>query len=138
MSNPRATVRYRIQEDHGDERGLGVSLASRIDDFLGRARDTHVTTIRPGFVRGNHFHLARREVLIVMHRDAWSLHWQDGGAGGPDRTHAFTGEGVVLVELEPPCPHALRNDGRRDMWVVAHCDGPYDPADPDSFPHKLI
>jgi len=132
------TVRFAVLEDTGDARGLSVTLASRVDEFLGRARDTHVTTIRPGAVRGNHFHKERREALIVMHKDAWSLHWRDGGVDGADRRHDFSGAGVVLVELEPPCPHALRNEGSEDLWVVAHCDGPFDPAAPDSYPEPLI
>jgi hypothetical protein len=29
-------------------------------------------------VRGNHFHIVRNEILLVMSADRWSLHWDSG------------------------------------------------------------
>lgn len=78
--------------------------------------ECHVATIRPGAVRGNHFHLKRREVLIVLFADRWTLLWDDG-EGTPVQSRAFEGSGAVLMDADPLCAHAVRNDGARDLQI---------------------
>jgi oxalate decarboxylase/phosphoglucose isomerase-like protein (cupin superfamily) len=95
--------------------------------------DMHVATIEPGSVRGNHFHLERRELLVVMADDTWSLHW-DGGAGTAVHKRDFAGPGAVLVSVPIGSSHAIRNDGSAPMRMVALTNGPYDPDRPDAHP----
>ena len=79
--------------------------------------DMHVATIEPGAVRGNHYHAERREVLVIMAADRWSLHW-DEGADTPARQREFTDPGAVLVTVPPGMSHAIRNDGAVPMQIV--------------------
>ncbi|GLZ34364.1 hypothetical protein Lesp02_65510 [Lentzea sp. NBRC 105346] len=110
---------------HPDDRGLSFSLPL---ELLGAARDTHVATIRPGHVRGNHFHAHKYELIGVLYRGAWSLHW-DTGPGTPARHRTFTGDGAVVVAVPKNWAHAVRNDGESEILIIVASDQPYDPTD---------
>ncbi|HEX6096610.1 MAG TPA: hypothetical protein VF432_09820 [Thermoanaerobaculia bacterium] len=111
-----------------DARGssFGVELP------FGDVRECHVATVRPGAIRGNHFHTVRREVLVVMYSDRWTLLW-DEGEGSPVRSRAFEGSGAVVLEAGPHCAHAVRNDGARDLHLVSLGDT----RETDTFPRRL-
>jgi len=80
----------------GDTRGFSFTLPPGALDFLKRVADLHMASIVPGAVRGNHYHLRRREAIVVLPGPAWSLHWDDG-EGLPVQHRRFQGNGAVLV-----------------------------------------
>lgn len=94
--------------------------------------ECHVATIRPGAVRGNHFHERRRELLVVLYADRWTLLW-DEGEGTPVQSRAFEGTGAVLMEADPFCAHAVRNDGARELQIFVLGDT----RDADTHPRVL-
>ena len=94
--------------------------------------ECHVATIRPGAIRGNHFHLQRHEVLVVMYADRWTLLW-DEGEGTPVQSRAYEGAGAVVLEADPLCAHAVRNDGARDLHIISLGDT----RETDTFPREL-
>jgi predicted RNase H-like nuclease len=108
----------------GSSFGIEVPFAS--------VGECHVATIRPGAVRGNHFHLKRREVLIVLFSDRWTLLW-DEGENTPVQSRAFEGSGAVLMDADPLCAHAVRNDGARDLQIFVLGDT----RDADTHPRVL-
>jgi oxalate decarboxylase/phosphoglucose isomerase-like protein (cupin superfamily) len=76
-------------------------------------------------VRGNHYHTERGELIAVVYRGPWSLHW-DTGPGTPPQRRDFTGQGAVAVVPPVNWSHAVRNDGDSDLWIFAASDRPYD------------
>ena len=96
------------------------------------AAECHVATIRPGAIRGNHFHTRRREVLVVMYSDRWTLLW-DEGEGTPVQSQAYEGTGAVVLEADPLTAHAVRNDGARDLHILSLGDT----TGTDTFPRRL-
>jgi len=58
--------------NNGDNRGSSFSIPSQILSFVGEVGDIHLTTIAPGAIRGNHYHLRRREALIVLYSARWT------------------------------------------------------------------
>lgn len=116
--------------DAGDPRGLAFAVPENALAALGGVADVHLMTVRPGAVRGNHFHAHKREVLVVLHEDEWELHWSD--PGGTPRSQVFQGAGGVSLSVQPRVAHAIRNIGKVDLTVVALSSVPHDPADPDS------
>jgi len=118
--------------DTGDQRGSSFPLGSEWVNFIGRAVDCHVMTVKPGQVRGNHYHANKREILIVMYKDRWSLCWDTGPATQIER-RTLTGSGAAMVRVEPLASHAIVNEGGVDLFVMALCSEPYDPSAPDSF-----
>ena len=129
MSHP--TIELVQLADTGDARGSSFPLGCEWLNFLGRAVDCHVMTIQPGQTRGNHYHQKKREILIVTYKDRWSLCWDTGADSKPER-RSFTGAGAVLVKVVPLASHAIVNDGKADLVVMALCSEAYDPAAPDA------
>lgn len=89
----------------------------------------------PGAIRGNHYHLLRREAIVVLPGTAWSLHW-DEGEGLPAQHRNFDGRTAILVLVAPAASHAVRNDGLTPLWFVAISSEPYDPS--ESVERKVI
>lgn len=124
-------------KDSGDERGSSFSVSAELFAGPFPVADMHVATIEPGAIRGNHYHVLRREVLVVMAVDRWSLHWDEGG-DTPVRRHEFTGPGVVLVTVPSSMSHAIRNEGAVPMQIIGLSDGPYDATRPDAYPRTVV
>ncbi|HEX8646667.1 MAG TPA: hypothetical protein VF715_07175 [Thermoleophilaceae bacterium] len=125
-------LQITVLSDHGDQRGPSFSVTADHLAFLGAPRDVHVACILPGHIRGNHFHVERKELILVVHDDQWSLHW-DEGEGTSILTRTFSGAGAEALSISPGAAHALRNDGGSPMWIFAATDGPYDPERPDAY-----
>ncbi len=115
-------------ENRGDGRGLSFTVPAEALAFVGRMADVHLASTKPGAVRGNHYHLRRREAIVVLQGAKWSFHW-DEGAGSAAEHREFDGSRAVLVLLSPGASHAVRNDGDADLWLVAISSEPYDPAE---------
>lgn len=118
-------------DDFGaDERGESYSVPLEYLEFLGAPKDVHIASIGPGHVRGNHYHVERHELIMVLPHDAWSLHW-DTGAETRVSTRTFQESRAVAIAIPPHSSHAIRNDGQALLWLIAASDGLYDPASPD-------
>jgi dTDP-4-dehydrorhamnose 3,5-epimerase-like enzyme len=53
-------------KDSGDARGNSFPVPADWFSNTFPVRDVHITTVLPGHIRGNHYHVARHEVLIVI------------------------------------------------------------------------
>jgi dTDP-4-dehydrorhamnose 3,5-epimerase-like enzyme len=119
----------------GDARGLSFTAPWEALAFVGRMSDVHVASTKPGAVRGNHYHLRRREAIVVMPGSRWSLHWDEGDQSSAQHRN-FDGSKAVLILVSPGQSHAVRNDGDADMWLVAISSETYDPA--ESVVRKVV
>lgn len=129
--------RLEVKEltNNGDARGLSFTAPTDALAFVGRMSDVHLASTKPGMVRGNHYHLRRREAIVVMPGSKWSLHWDEGEHSQPQHRD-FDGSKAVLVLVSPGQSHAVRNDGDREMWLVAISSETYDPA--ESVTRKVV
>lgn len=130
-------VSVNVLSDSGDARGASFPLPGSWLDKIGPVEDVHVSTLVPGGIRGNHFHVARRELLIVLHDGPWSLYW-DRGEGTHVESRGFEGSGAVLIAVPPLAAHAVRNDGEAQLRIVGLTDGEYDPSAPDAYPRCVV
>ena len=121
--------------DCGDARGFSFTVPTDALAFVGRMADVHLASTKSGAVRGNHYHLRRREAIVVLPGPRWSLHWDEGQVSTPQHRE-FDGMGSVLVLVSPGASHAVRNDGHDPLWLVAISSEPYDPA--ESVTRKVI
>jgi len=131
------TAKIQISElsNSGDVRGFSFTAPAAGLAFVGRMSDVHLASTKPGAVRGNHYHLRRREAIVVLPGTKWSLHWdEDENAAAQHRS--FDGSSAVLVLVSPGASHAVRNDGDSLMWLVAISSETYDPA--ESVTRKLV
>src|ERR1700732_5615984 len=88
----------------GDARGLSFTLPLHALEVLERVADVHLASTRPGAVRGNHYHVSKHEIILVLPGASWSLHW-DEGEGLPSQHRNFSGGTAVLVQVSPGCSH---------------------------------
>lgn len=123
--------------DTGDARGSSFGIPAELLKDPFPVADIHVAAIEPGAVRGNHYHAVRREILIVMADDRWSLHWDDGD-GTEVRRRDFTGPGTVAITIPLGASHAIRNDGSATLRMMGLTDGPYDPERPDAYRRMVV
>jgi oxalate decarboxylase/phosphoglucose isomerase-like protein (cupin superfamily) len=112
----------------GDSRGFSFTLPPEALDFLGRVADIHLASTLRGAVRGNHYHLRRREAIVMLPSGAWSLHWDEGKDMAALHRN-FDGRAAVLILVSPGSSHAVRNDGETPLWLVACSSEPYDPTE---------
>jgi oxalate decarboxylase/phosphoglucose isomerase-like protein (cupin superfamily) len=97
--------------------------------------DVYLAATKAGAVRGNHYHLRRREAIVVLPGAKWSFHW-DEGEDSPAEHREFDGSLAVLILLSPGASHAVRNDGDADLWMVAISSETYDAA--ESVTRKVV
>jgi dTDP-4-dehydrorhamnose 3,5-epimerase-like enzyme len=119
----------------GDGRGFSFTAPAEALAFVGRMADVHLASTKPGAVRGNHYHLRRREAVVVLPGSKWSLHWDEGDAETAQHRE-FSGECAVMVLVSPGASHAVRNDSEGQLWLVAISSETYDPA--ESVARKVV
>lgn len=125
---PVSNIQIIELSNRGDARGLSFAAPAEALAFVGNLGDVHFAASKPGAVRGNHYHLRRREATIVLPGCRWSLHW----AEEPDAAvqhREFDGSTAVLVLIQPQIPHAMRNEGHEEMWLFAIQSEANDPSD---------
>lgn len=129
--------KIRITEltNTGDTRGFNSSLPTDALAFVGRMSDVYLAALKPGAIRGNHFHLRRREAIVILPGSKWSFHW-DEGEGSPAQHRNYDGSRAILVLVSPAASHAVRNDGQSDIYFVAISSEPYDPS--ESVSRKVL
>jgi len=121
------TIQISELPNRGDARGFSFAMPPQGFDFLGHTADMHLASIKPGAVRGNHYHIRKQETIIFLPSTPWSLHWDEGEGMSPQHRN-FDGSAAVLVLISPGTSHAVRNDGDAPLWLVACSSEPYDPA----------
>src|SRR5437773_4552503 len=102
--------------NNGDNRGSSFSIPPQILSFVGEVGDINLTTMTPGAIRGNHYHLRRREALIVLYSASWALYWDEGEYSSA-RSREFAGAGATGVLIEPYNSHAVVNSGDSNLVV---------------------
>jgi len=130
-----AKVQISELRNSGDARGFSFTAPAEALAYVGRMADVHLASTKPGAVRGNHYHLRRREAIVVLPGACWSFHWgeDDGGAA---QHREFDGSSAVLVLIAPGASHAVPNDGESTLWLMAISSEPYDPA--ESVARKVV
>lgn len=134
MTIMTAKIQITELDNRGDARGFSFTAPAEALAFVGRMADVHLAATKPGAVRGNHYHLRRREAIVVLPGTKWSLHWDEGGE--PAEHREFDGASAVMVLISAGASHAVRNDGERDLWLVAISSETYDPA--ESVTRKVV
>lgn len=128
-------IQISLLANNGDARGFSFSAPAAALAFVGCMADVHLASIKPGAVRGNHYHLRRREAIVVLPGARWSFHW-DEGEGSAAQLRQFESDCAVLVLVSPDASHAVRNDGVSELSLVAISSETYDPA--ESVTRKVV
>ena len=122
-------------DNKGDARGVSFTAPLQALQFVGRMLDVHVSSSQPGTVRGNHYHLRRREAIVILPGTSWSFHW-DEGEQTPAQHRSFNGDHAILILVSPDASHAIPNDGSETLWLLAISSEIYDAE--ESVTRKVV
>lgn len=115
----------------GDQRGdLFETVRSR-----GGEAQVFFSTTRPGYTRGQHYHLRKVERFLVLRGNAVvrlrKLYSND--------TVEFpvSGERPAIVDMPTMWVHSITNTGPDDLVTLFYADEVFDPEHPDTYPEEV-
>ena len=122
-----ATKKLKV---HQDQRGWLAEIL-RGEAVKGSFGQLLITVAKPGFTKGNHYHLRKREwYCVVGGRGELSVWSKDG----KNKTKLqLSSEELMLVEMPKKYFHKITNNGDEDLVLVVYLSEPYNPDDPDTF-----
>ena len=124
-------------KNYGDTRGALYNIPDTDMQFLDKIQNIHFGKIRPNSIRGNHYHHQSKEMLIISYSDIWTLAW-----GKKDSTEIskkeFTGSGTVLIKVNEGVVHSVKNNGDKDLEIIALSNRIFSKESPDTFSKILL
>jgi len=127
-------IKYKDKEleIHSDERGWLVEMLKK-NEIKEDIKQIYVATIKPGCVRGNHYHLNRTEWFLVIGEKA-EIYLQDIKTKAKTRLKIFSKKPRVIT-IFPQIAHAVKNIGKETVYLVSAQSDIYNPKNPDTFPY---
>jgi len=130
------SIKYKTKEleVHIDERGWLAEMLKR-NELKEDIKQIYVATIKPGKIRGNHYHLKRTEWFFVI-----------GGKAELCLEDLRTKKRICLklsskkpkvIAIFPKIVHAVKNIGKEMVYLVSAQSDNYNPKSPDKFPYKI-
>jgi UDP-2-acetamido-2,6-beta-L-arabino-hexul-4-ose reductase len=93
------------------------------------------STIKPGVIRGNHFHSRKVERFCVVRGEAVIRI----RLVGEERVREFhvSGASPEFISVPALCTHQIENVGSEDLLTMFWCNEIFQPGDPDTFFEKV-
>jgi UDP-2-acetamido-2,6-beta-L-arabino-hexul-4-ose reductase len=126
-------VKTKKLKIHSDERGWLAEIL-REDEIKEKIKQVYVATIEPGFVRGNHYHLKRKEWFFVLKGEG-KLYLKDPKTR--KKILKISEKTKRVVEISPKIIHAIKNTGKEPLYLISIQNDLYDPRNPDTFPEII-
>ncbi len=115
---------------HADNRGWLVELL-KANEIKEPVLQLHIASIKPGQIRGNHYHKKRVEWLFVVAGKA-ELCLQDVNSWKKNCYKLLPGK-PKLITVFPYVAHAIKNVGKEMVYLVSAQNDIYSPKNPDKF-----
>lgn len=113
-----------------DERG---NVAPVFD--MGDAGEIMFTTIKPGKIRGNHYHKQKKEQFCIVEGNAKisvrNIKTEE------KKSFSVSGDMPQVIEIFPFWTHSIENVGQTEVKFVEYANMPYNAVSPDSFPEAV-
>lgn len=125
-------LKYKVQqlESHKDERGWLVELfkATELEKPI---KQIHIASIKPGHIRGNHYHVKTMEWFFIVAGKA-QLCLQDIKT---KQKVCFTlsSQSPRVITVFPNIAHTVKNVGKEEVYLVSAQSRLYNHKKPDSF-----
>ena len=124
-------------ENYGDTRGALYNIPDSDLQFLDKIQNIHFGKICPGSIRGNHYHHQSKEMLIIGYLDTWTLAWAKKDSAEISKKE-FTGTGTVLIKVNEGVVHSVKNNGDKDLEIIALSNRTFSKDNPDTFSKILL
>ena len=124
-------------ENYGDIRGALYNIPDTDMQFLDKIQNIHFGKIRPNSIRGNHYHHQSKEMLIISYSDTWTLAWAKKDSSEISKKE-FAGSGAVLIKVNEGIVHSVKNNGDKDLEIIALSNRIFSKENPDTFSKILL
>lgn len=111
---------------HADERGSFTEMFKSPD-----RGQVSVNIIKPGVVKGNHYHHTKNEKFVVVSGEGVIRFRSVGGIDVIE--YSVSGGDMRVVDIPCGYTHNIENTGADDMAVVMWCNECFDPERPDTY-----
>lgn len=135
--NSMQNIEIKRLENYGDKRGALYNISDTDMQFLDKIRNIHFGRISPGSIRGNHYHHQTKEILIIIYSDTWTLAWAKKESLEISKKK-FSGSGTVLIKLNEEIAHSVKNNGEKDLEIIALSNRIFPKEHPDVFFRDLL
>lgn len=122
-----------------DERGFLIEFLKNreLDVEQEKFGQIYLATIKKGHVRGNHYHLKKREVFTLMAGKARVILEDINSKERREVILDPTEDKVIKVEFGPGIAHAIESLGDQDAVIVSYNDIQYDENKTDDIRYVL-
>ncbi len=124
-------------ENYGDTRGALYNIPDTDMQFLDKIQNIHFGKIRPNSIRGNHYHHQSKEMLIIGYLDTWTLAWAKKDSDEISKKE-FTESGAVLVKINEGVVHSVKNNGDKELEIIALSNRIFSKENPDTISRILL
>jgi len=132
VKSMKKKIKYKIKEleIHSDNRGWLVELL-KANELEKPVKQLHIASIKPGCVRGNHYHSKRMEWFFIVAGKA-ELSLQD--IKTKEKIHfKLSPKEPKVITIFPYIAHAVKNIGKEIVYLVSAQSDIYNPRKPDAF-----
>ena len=124
-------------ENYGDTRGALYNIPDSDLQFLDKIQNIHFGKIHPNSIRGNHYHHQSKEMLIITYLDTWTLAWARKNSNEISKKE-FEGSGAVLIKVNEGVGHSVKNNGDKDLEIIALSDRIFSKEGSDTYSKILL
>ena len=132
VKSMKKKIKYKIKEleIHSDNRGWLVELL-KANELEKPVKQLYIASIKPGCVRGNHYHSKRMEWFFIVAGKA-ELSLQD--IKSKEKIHfKLSSKEPKVITIFPNITHAVKNVGKEMVYLVSAQSDIYNPKKPDAF-----
>jgi dTDP-4-dehydrorhamnose 3,5-epimerase-like enzyme len=105
-----------------DERGWGANPIKAFDISDTASLDLHVVSLKPGYIRGNHYHTDATEWMLIC-GGAVKVLWKSVKEKTVHEIIIRDNE-PALLEISPLIEHAFSNEGEYDIYLIVMSSSP--------------
>lgn len=129
-------IKYKICElkIHSDRRGWFVEMLKR-NEINGDIKQISVASIKPGMVRGNHYHLNKKEWFLVIGGKA-EFYLADSETKEKIRFKLNPAKPRV-VTIFPKIAHAVKNISKKTIYFIEADSKIYNHKKPDAISYLI-
>ena len=119
-----------------DSRGFSIRPLSDEELQTKKIFNLHLVSLKPGVVRGNHFHRYQNEVICVF-GSRCKMAVVDNKTGKREE-EIIEEDKRVLLKIPTNVTHALKNIGNDTLYLLCYSDREYNPENHDAVANKIL
>jgi len=131
------SLKYRIKilKIHSEKRGWLVEMLKR-NELKEDIKQIYVSTIKPGYIRGNHYHLKRIEWFFLIGKGA-ELYLKNLQTKEKICLKLSTKKPKVIT-IFPKTAHAVKNTSKEIIYLISAQNTIYNPKNTDTYEHQIV